>query len=77
MNREQYTDKKDEEGEGIEKFYFDCNVLEKIEGQQEEQYIPEEVNQAEELKMDKNLDLFEYITNLDIGDGSGAQQPKP
>jgi hypothetical protein len=26
--------------------------------------------------MDKNLDLFEYITNLDIGDGSGAQQPK-
>ena len=31
MNREQYTDKKDEEGEGI--FYFDCNVLEKIEGQ--------------------------------------------
>jgi len=35
------------------------------------------VNQAEELKMDKNLDLFEYITNLDIGGGSGAEQPKP
>ena len=27
--------------------------------------------------MDKNLDLFEYITNLDIGGGTGAEQPKP
>ena len=34
------------------------------------------MNQAEELKMDKNLDLFEYITNLDIGNGSGNQQAK-
>ena len=66
----------------MENFYFDCNVLEKIEGQQEEEYIPqqEEVNPNEQLKMDKNLDIFEYITNLDIGGGSGNQanqeQPK-
>lgn len=77
MNREQYSEK----DQDMENFYFDCNVLEKIEGQQDEDYIPppEERNPAEELKMDKQLDIFEYITNLDMGGGSGAQaaQPKP
>ena len=74
MNREQYSEKDQE----MEAFYFDCNVLEKIEGQQDDDYVPqpEEINPAEELKMDKNLDIFEYITNLDIG-GESSNQPKP
>jgi len=36
MNREQYSEK----DQDMEAFYFDCNVLEKLEGQKDEDYVP-------------------------------------
>ena len=49
----------------VEEQYFDCNVLDQLEGEYVPQ--PEEQNNVEELKMDQSLDIFNYISNMDIG----------
>ena len=54
--------------------YFDCNVLEQLEGQENE-YVPqpEEINPTEELNLAQSLDLFDYISNMNV---AGEQQKK-
>ena len=48
----------------VEEQYFDCNVLDQLEGE----YVPspEEQNPVEELKMDQSLDLFNFISNMNF-----------
>ena len=55
----------------VEEQYFDCNVLDQLEGEYVPQ--PEEQNNGEELKMDQSLDIFNFISNMDIGN----QEKKP
>lgn len=66
MNREQFEEKKGEDLDAIQNVYFDCNALDRI--AESESAVPNAapVEANEELKMDKDLGLFEMINAGDF-----------
>lgn len=68
MNREQFEEeKKGEDLDAIQNVYFDCNALDRIDEQPSAASVPASVaDPSEELKMDKDLGLFEMINAGDF-----------
>lgn len=69
MNREQFEqeEKKGEDLEAIADMYFDCNALDRIDENANAPAADAMVNDpAEEIKMDKDLGLFEMINAGDF-----------
>ena len=68
MNREQFEEeKKGEDLEAIQNVYFDCNALDRIDEQPSAASVPaSQADPTEELKMDKDLGLFEMINAGDF-----------
>lgn len=75
MNREQFEEKKGEEDlDAIQASYFDCNALDRL-GDQEAAGQEQANDPSEELKMDKNLGLFEMINAGDFATVSANPEP--
>lgn len=69
MNREQFEEQKQgEDFEAIQQDYFDCNALDRL---TEVQQASATAEAGEELKMDKDLGLFEMINAGDFQTMSG------
>lgn len=68
MNREQFEEeKKGEDLDAIQNVYFDCNALDRLDEQASAASVPASVaDPNEELKMDKDLGLFEMINAGDF-----------
>lgn len=70
MNRDQFEAKQTEKNEknanaddGDKEYYFDCNILDKLESSQSVQ---------EEIKADTGIDLMDYISKSDFSTVGGA-----
>ena len=74
MNREQFEERKGEDLDAIANQYFDCNALDRIpESEAAANAGTESVaDPTEELKMDKDLGLFEMINAGDFSTVSAA-----
>lgn len=72
MNREQFEEQKGEDLDKIENMYFDCNALDRI---NESEAAQTQSDPNEELKMDKDLGLFEMISASDFSTVTGQQKP--
>jgi len=64
MNREQFEEKKGEDLDAITDMYFDCNALDRIDNNAPA--VENVIVASEELKMDKDLGLFEMINAGDF-----------
>ena len=71
MNREQFEEKKGEDLEAITNVYFDCNALDRIDQTANSTSVVSVSDPNEELKMDKDLGLFEMINQGDFATVSG------
>ena len=72
MNREQFEEeKKGEDLDAIQNVYFDCNALDRIADNDAGAAAASDSNPNEELKMDKDLGLFEMISAGDFSTVSG------
>ena len=72
MNREQFEEeKKGEDLDAIQNVYFDCNALDRIADNDAGASAASDSNPNEELKMDKDLGLFEMISAGDFSTVSG------
>ena len=72
MNREQFEEeKKGEDLDAIQNVYFDCNALDRIAENDAGASAASDSNPNEELKMDKDLGLFEMISAGDFSTVSG------
>ena len=71
MNREQFEEEKKgaEDLDAIQSMYFDCNALDRI--AEQEHATAQAADPEEELKMDKDLGLFEMINAGDFSTVSG------
>lgn len=65
MNKGQFEEKKGEDLDAIQNVYFDCNALDRLNDNATES-APVESVPNEELKMDKDLGLFEMINAGDF-----------
>lgn len=71
MNKEQFEEKKGEDLDAITDVYFDCNALDRIDQTANATSVVLVEDPTEELKMDKDLGLFEMINQGDFATVSG------
>lgn len=66
MNREQFEERKGEDLDAIQNVYFDCNALDRMTETESVAPVQDSSDPNEELKMDKDLGLFEMINAGDF-----------
>lgn len=66
MKKDQFEEQKEEDLDAIQNVYFDCNALDRLNENATGAAQPETSAPEEELKMDKDLGLFEMINAGDF-----------